>query len=351
MARHSNGEGRDGREEDVVDVISQRKPSRLPVLVGVAAVLAILLALVGPRAAGAQEQPSPPKADPADCATSRTVPASKISIQLWTFNRYVDRGDRADEAPAGAPGPEATRAERLEFVFAFLSEVGYRNIEPFSFHGLTVEEFDALAEKYGLSVPSRHMSTNPATWEANLADAKLLGQRMTGSGGFAPPGTGSYENTLATAATMNELGELSVKNGTGPMFGHNHNREFTTMYVDAEGDGTLKSAWQILVENTDPRYVDFQLDVGWATIAGEDAAALIQQYGDRISSLHVKDAIVTVPNTVWQQTTIGQGDVDWEAVFEAAQGNVRFYTIEQDPPVEPFSFAAESFEYVDCLVF
>jgi sugar phosphate isomerase/epimerase len=330
-----------------VEVISQRKPSRLPVLVGLAAVLTMLLALVGSSGAAAQ----PPKADPANCATGRTVPASKISIQLWTFNRYINSGDRADEAPAGAPGPEATTAERLEFVFAFLSEEGYRKIEPFSFHGLTVEEFDALAKEYGLSVPSRHMSTNPATWDANLADAKLLGQHMTGSGGFAPPGIGSYENTLATAATLNELGERSVKNGTGPIFGHNHRAEFTTMYVDAQGDGTLKSAWQILVENTDPRYVDFQLDVGWATIAGEDAAALVEQYGDRISSLHVKDAIVIVTDQEWEQTTIGQGDVDWEAVFQAAQGHVRYYTIEQDPPVEPFSFAAESFEYVDCLVF
>jgi sugar phosphate isomerase/epimerase len=334
-----------------VEVISQRKPSRLPILVGLAAVMAMLLALIGPSAAGAQGQSSPPKADQANCATGRTVPASKISLQLWTFNRYIERGDRAAEAPAGAPGADATRAERLEFVLAFLSEVGYRNIEPYSFHGLTVEEFDALVEKYGLKVPSRHMSTNEANWDANLADAKLLGQRMTGSGGFAAPGIGSYENVLATAETLNRLGERSVKNGTGPIFGHNHNREFTTMYVDAQGDGTLKSAWQILVENTDPRYVDFQLDVGWATIAGEDAAALIEQFGDRISSLHVKDAIVTVPNTQWQQTTIGQGDVDWEAVFEAAQGNVRLYTIEQDPPVEPFSFAAESFNYVDCLVF
>jgi sugar phosphate isomerase/epimerase len=329
-------------------VISQAKPSRLPVLVGLAAVLAILLALAGPSRAGAQE---PPKADQGNCATGRTVPASKISIQLWTFNRYINSGARADEAPQGAPGPEATPAERLEFVFAFLSEVGYRNIEPYSFHGLTVEEFDALADQYGLKVPSRHMSTNEANWPANLADAKLLGQHFTGSGGFAAPGIGSYENVLATAETLNRLGERSVKNGTGPIFGHNHRAEFTTKYVDAQGDGTLKSAWQILVENTDPRYVDFQLDVGWATIAGEDAAALIEQYGDRISSLHVKDAIVTVPDEEWQQTTIGQGDVDWEAVFEAAQGNVRLYTIEQDPPVEPFSFAAESFEYVDCLVF
>jgi len=334
-----------------VKVTIQRTPSRLLGLLGLAglaAALTILVALVGPSGTAAQ---GPPKADESNCATGRTVPASKISVQMWTFNRYVNRGERADEAPAGAPGPEASTAERLEFVFAFLSETGYRKIEPYSFHGLTVEEFDALAKEYGLKVPSRHMSTNPATWEANLADAKLLGQHMTGSGGFAPPGIGSYENTLATAETMNELGELSVKNGTGPMFGHNHRAEFTTMYVDAEGDGTLKSAWQILVENTDPRYVDFQLDVGWAAIAGEDPAALLEQHGDRISSLHVKDAIITVPDEEWEQVTIGQGDVDWEAVFQAAQGHVRYYIIEQDPPVEPFSFAAESFEYVDCLVF
>jgi sugar phosphate isomerase/epimerase len=329
-----------------VKLTTRRKPTRLPILVALTAVLAVLFALGGSSAAGAQE---PPKAGEANCSTGRTVPASKISIQLWTFNRYIGSGDRAAEAPEGAPGPEATPAERLEFVLAYLSEVGYRNIEPFSFHGLTVEQFDALAEKYGLKVPSRHMSTNEATWDANLADAKLLGQHMVGSGGFAAPGIGSYENVLATAETLNRLGERSVKNGTGPIFGHNHTSEFTTKYVDAQGDGTLKSAWQLLVENTDPRYVDFQLDVGWATIAGEDAAALIEQYGDRISSLHVKDAILT--GTGWQQTTVGQGDVDWEAVFAASQGNVRLYTIEQDPPVEPFSFAAESFEYVDCLVF
>ncbi len=95
----------------------------------------------------------------------------------------------------------------------------------------------------------------------------------------------------------------------------------------------------------------FQLDVGWAAIAGEDPVALVEQFGDRIELLHVKDAIVTVPNSQWQQTTIGQGDVDWPALFDAAQGKVKLYVIEQDPPVEPFSFAAESFQYVDCVRF
>ena len=311
-------------------------------LIALAATLAMLLAMVGAPGAAAQNKP-----DQANCAQGRTVPANKISIQLWTFNRYIESGDRAAEAPAGAPGPEATRAERLEFVLAFLSEVGYRNIEPYSFHGLTVEQFDALVAEYGLKVPSRHMSTSEANWDANLADAKLLGQRWTGSGGFAAPGTGTYTNTLLTAETLNRLGERSKKNGTGKIFGHNHAGEFTARYLD---DGVLKSAWQILVENTDPRWVTFQLDVGWAAIGGEDPVALIEQFGDRIELLHVKD-VADIGLPTQHQVTVGQGDIDWAAVFAAAQGNVKQYVIEQDPPVEPFSFAAESFEYVDCLVF
>jgi len=322
------------------------RPTRPAMLLALAATLAMLLAMAGPPWAGAQEEPD--KADQANCASGRTVPASKISVQLFTFNRYVDAGERADEAPAGAPGPEATRAERLEFVFAYLSEVGFSNIEPFSFHGLTAEEFDALADKYDLNVPSRHMSTNEANWDANLADAKLLGQHWTGSGGFASPGMNTYENVLATAQTMNRLGERSVKNGTGRIFGHNHAGEFETTFVDTEGDGTRKSAWQILVENTDARYVDMQLDVGWAVVGDMDPVEVIEQFGDRIELLHVKD-IIDIGQPTERQTTVGQGEVDWAGVFAASQGSVMQYVVEQDPPVEPFSFAAESFEYVDCL--
>jgi sugar phosphate isomerase/epimerase len=329
---------------------SRTRSTKPALLLALVATLAMLLAMVGPPEAGAQGEASPQKADPANCTTGRSLPVSKISIQLYTFNRYIERG--IDTQP-GAPGPEATRAERLEYVLAFLSEAGYRNIEPYSFHGLTAEQFDALAREYDLKVPSRHMSTNEAAWDANLADAKLLGQRWTGSGGFASPGIGSYENVLATAETLNRLGERSVKNGTGPIFGHNHPGEFTRRYVDAQGDGTLKSAWQILVENTDPRYVTFQLDVGWAVVAGEDPVALVEQFGDRIELFHVKD-VVDIGEPTQRQTTVGQGEIDWAALFDVAQGKVKQYVLEQDPPAgafDPFAFAAESFEYVDCLRF
>ena len=118
---------------------SRTRPTQSAMLLALFATLAMLLAMAGPPGAGAQEQALPERPDQANCTTGRSVPASKISIQLYTFNRYIESGI---DTQAGAPGPEATRAERLEYVLAFLSEVGYTNVEPYSFHGLTAEQFD-----------------------------------------------------------------------------------------------------------------------------------------------------------------------------------------------------------------
>ena len=149
------------------------------------------------------------------------IPKSKISVQLWTFASYIGFGE------------ELENQQRLEEALAGLSEIGYRNVEPFSFNGLSAEEFKALLDKYDLKAPSRHGNTAEATWDTHLADAKVLGQKFVGSGGFAAPGIGSYEDTLATAETMNRLGERSVRNGTGKIFGRDHQGEFRAMYPDA----------------------------------------------------------------------------------------------------------------------
>ena len=45
-----------------------------------------------PAGAGAQGKAAPGKSEQANCASGRTVPASKISIQLWTFNRFIGSG-------------------------------------------------------------------------------------------------------------------------------------------------------------------------------------------------------------------------------------------------------------------
>jgi len=273
----------------------------------------------------------------------RGIPVNQISIQLWNFAAYVGFGS-----------DPATQA-RLEEVLQRLSEIGYRNVEPFTFNGLSAEEFKALLDKYGLKAPSRHGSLNEATFDATLADAKALKQKAVGSGGWAAPGIGSLEDTLATAEAMNRLGERSVMNGTGRVYGHNHQPEFRNTYVDPE-DGVEKSAYEILIGHTERRWVDFQLDVLWAYDGGGDPVELLNTYGDRIFSLHMKDGINVADPANATPVPMGEGEIDFVPVLSAAKGKVKYYIYEQDPPFgdptfDPFASAQKGFDYLSTVRF
>ncbi|MCT2584830.1 sugar phosphate isomerase/epimerase family protein [Actinophytocola gossypii] len=279
-----------------------------------AAALSVGLILTGTAVSGA----APPENGPGveERGAGRGVPDSQISIQLYTFAEYIGFG--SDEATL----------DRLRFVLSELAEIGYRNVEPFTFNGLTAERFDALLDGYGLRATSRHGDTNEATWDAELANSRTLGQKFVGSGGSAAPGLWSYEDTLATAATLDRLGSRSVRNGTGKIFVHNHQNEFTTTFTDPT-TGRAISAWELLLLNTDHRYVTFQLDVGWAVAAGVDVPRLLEKYGDRIDLLHVKDG--TEVDGEFVQAPLGAGEVDLRPILAAAKGKVRYYVFEQDP--------------------
>jgi len=268
----------------------------------------------------------------AQCA-GRSVPASKIGFQLYSARSMI-------------------RSEGLEAVLAMLADIGYREVQlaaAVDSYGIPAEELEALLKKYGLKASTGQFGYNETTFSTvYLPYAKEIGHRSTGSGGFGQPGTRTLADTLATAEQMNRLGELSVKNGTGKLFGHNHAAEFTTKFVDPQ-TGELKSAWQFLVENTDPRYVTFELDVFWAEAAGVDAAGLLEQYGDRIELLHIKDS-GPVPTDANNQTPVGQGGIDWGPILDAAQGKVKFYVVERDNgPESVAEFAEESFDFLRCF--
>ncbi|WP_171467968.1 PQQ-dependent sugar dehydrogenase [Cellulosimicrobium sp. 72-3] len=255
------------------------------------------------------------------------VPAEQVSIQMFSLIPWVNE--------AGLPA-----------VLERLSEIGFKNIEPFggNFSGYTAEEFRALADSYGLSVKSSHYNVDEATFDATLDYVGTLGQEYVGSGGWPAPGIGTYENTLATAEAMNRLGERAVDAGFTKFFGHNHDGEFRTTY---EHEGETLSAWEILVRETNPEYVTFQLDVAWAAHAGVDVPALIEQYGDRIELLHVKDATGLNAGGRPSFTNLGEGEVPLQEILTAAQeAGVAYYVLEWDQAPDGEDFAAHGFEYL-----
>lgn len=287
--------------------------------------IAATAALTGPAAAA----PASTNANSAaDCA-GKSIPASKISIQMFSYWGW-----------AREVGTEAVLAE--------LSDIGYQNVEPFggTYEGRTAEQFADLLGEYGLKAPTSHGSTNEAQFDATIAYAKTIGQKYMGSGGSASPGISTLENTLATAEALNRLGERSKKAGTGKIFVHNHQSEFTNQFTDPE-TGEVKSAWEILVENTDPRYVTFQLDVLWAADAGIDVVSLIEEHGDRIELLHIKDGFLNGAARAIP-TDVGEGEIDWAPILDASQGSVKYYVVERDGAPATREFAEDSFNFLTC---
>ena len=275
-----------------------------------------------------------------DCA-GRGVPVNKISIQLWTFAEYVGFGT------------DAATIARLEEVLSSLSEMGYRNVEPFTLSGLSADDYRALLDKYGLKASARHVNVgtpeSPADIEQILADNKTLGIQFFGSGStpIFPLVYTTEAQWIAYAEYLNDLGALARQQGQTLMV-HNHDIEFEIVF----GDQTV---FDILMANTDPRNVVFQLDLYWATNGGgRNPIEVLERYGNRIQLFHVKDmAAGPFPGRI---EIVGEGIIDFPEIFAATQGPVRYYVVEHDPrfgdpTFDPFEAAEEGFAYLNCVNF
>jgi sugar phosphate isomerase/epimerase len=305
----------------------RRSSSRRRILCGI--IVAALATFLGVGTAGTASAEAP------DCA-GRGVPDSKISIQLWTFAEYVGFGT------------DPATIARLEEVLSSLSEMGYRNVEPFTLSGLSAEEYRALLDKYGLKASARHVNVgtpeNPVDFQQILDENRTLGIKYFGSGGT--PNYATEAEWIAYAEYLNELGEQARKQGQTLMV-HNHNWEFQRVFGD-------RTAFDILMEYTDPRNVVFQLDLYWATNGGADPVELLERYGNRIQLFHVKDmAAGPFPGRI---EIVGEGIIGFPEIFAASQGPVRYYVVEHDPrfgdpTFDPFEAAEKGFNYLHCVTF
>jgi len=272
----------------------------------------------------------------------RGVPTSKISVQLWTFAEYIGFGT------------DAATIARTEEVFGRLSEMGYRNVEPFTLSGLPAEQYRALLDKYGLKASARHVDVgtpqNPADIGQILRDNKTLGIKFFGSGAtpIFPPIYTTEAEWIAYAEYLDELGAVARRHGQTLMV-HNHDIEFETVFGG-------RTVYDILMAHTDPKNVVFQLDLYWATNGGgiDNPLDVIERYGNRIKLFHVKDmAAGDFPGRI---EIVGRGIIDFPSIFDAAGGSTKYYVVEHDPrfgdpTFDPFEAAQEGFDYLDCVSF
>ena len=100
--------------------------------------------------------------------------------------------------------------------------------------------------------------------------------------------TGMYRFDYSDESAVRKLAEdlnkagKALKQGGVKLLYHNHNCEFRKIAKE-------KTAYQFLLEETDPEYLNFEFDSYWSTEAGANALSLMQQLGERLKLYHIND--------------------------------------------------------------
>ena len=248
----------------------------------------------------------------------------------------------------------ALPAKDFEGTIAKVAGIGYKEVEPVGYGGLDPKQFRALLDRHGLSAPSTHAGvTSGSDLEKQLEGQQVMGHKYTevhaaqpgaprapaSKRGPALPKRETEEAVKRAAAQLNHDGKLTQKFGMKILV-HNHTQEFERL----EGSGTQRP-YDILLAETDPALVAMQLDIGWASVAGQNIVEMFEKNPGRFELWHVKDAsglkhmdAALTPNQRRQSSKlvpVGQGDVDYKAIFAKAElAGLKHFCIEQDNAAE-----------------
>lgn len=124
------------------------------------------------------------------------------------------------------------------------------------------------------------------------------------------------KSVLELIDKLNLAGKLLIEGGINFLY-HNHNCEFCKVESG-------KTAYELIMQNTDPQYVNFEFDSYWATEAGVDALALMETLGERMKLYHINDrgSRITKPSSSILKSDsmeLGYGNMNLTAMVETAK--------------------------------
>ena len=255
-----------------------------------------------------------------------------------------------------------------------VAAIGYKEIEPAGgYNNVSPKQFRAELDRLGLKMPSTHSGITAGAAEEvekMLAGFQIMGIEYTElsqprpAGGRAngprrPPATPAspaaerqmreqfikstaqartVDDVKQEAARYNTYGKIAQKFGI-KLLVHNHTVEF----IPCKDSDQLP--YTVLLNETDPALVVFQLDIGWASVAGQNPIALFQQHPGRFALWHVKDVacLKCLPSVSElgarmveaRLVPVGNGEIDYGEIFKYANiAGMKHFAVEQDSAAE-----------------
>jgi sugar phosphate isomerase/epimerase len=231
----------------------------------------------------------------------------------------------------------SVRAQMNTNVPGTLAEVqgwGIKYVELAGTYKLTPAEFKAQLDAHGLEAVSGHFSFD--RWrddpEGVLAEAETFGLKYVGCAWI--PHQGAFDEAVCrqAIAVFNRAGALAAKHHM-VFFYHTHGYEFQPFE-----NGTL---FDLLMRETNPGQVKFEMDIFWIAHAGRDPAQMLGQYPARWALMHLKDmkkgtptGLLTGSSPDSNDVAMGTGQLNLPAILRAAaKAGVKWYFIEDESDV------------------
>jgi sugar phosphate isomerase/epimerase len=227
----------------------------------------------------------------------------------------------------------------FDATLARVAAVGYREVEFAGYFGHDPGEVRASLGRAGLAAPSTHVGARvlDGEWERTLDTAHTIGHRYVVVASLHDLQT--VDDYKRAAERFNRAAESAAK--AGIRFGY-HNHDFEFKPVGA------RLPYDVLLEETDPKYVCFEMDLYWIVKGGQDPLRYFARWPGRFELVHVKDA--AGPGR--EMVDVGAGDIDWKGLFaHSAQAGIRHYFVENDQARDPFASIAASHAYLRGLRF
>lgn len=228
-----------------------------------------------------------------------------FGLQLWTVR------DELAKDPKG--------------VLKQIAAMGYKHVESFEggkgmFWGMKNTEFKKYLTDLGMNMYSSHFGGNE-NFEKKVADAAEIGMKYLTMAWEGPGKT--IDDYKKYAEDWNKKGELCKMIGLRFAF---HNHDFTFRPLDGQ------FAQDVLMNGTDASLVDFEMDIFWVVVAGQDPDVWFKKYPNRFRLCHVKD-MNKAPGTDngKNSVTLGKGSIDFKKVLKTAKENgMQYYIVEQE---------------------
>ena len=181
-----------------------------------------------------------------------------------------------------------------------LAKIGYKELESArsekgNYYGLQPKEIKKIATDLGMTLRSGHVHVDK-DWQRSIDSAAEAGQNYLVCSSLPSKGQ-TVDNYKKVADTFNKAGEDCKKSNL--IFGyHNHDYEFE------KDNGQV--LYDVLIANTDPKLVTWELDLGWVVASNLDPVSYFNKYPGRFPLWHLKD----MDTTKKQSTEFGKGQIN-----------------------------------------